>query len=35
LSLPDAVTPDAFQVVVYRATDSGFENLADSIIQVQ
>lgn len=29
LDLPPGITPDAAQVVVYRATDSGFENLAD------
>jgi len=34
LSLPEGVTPDAFQIVVYRATESGFENLADYTVAV-
>jgi len=35
LSLPDDSPPDAFQVVVYRATASGFENLADTMLNFQ
>ncbi|MCG3208969.1 MAG: hypothetical protein FOGNACKC_02582 [Anaerolineae bacterium] len=33
-ALPAGVTPDAVQIVVYRATDSGFENLADHVIDL-
>ena len=32
LALPDGVEPDAVQIVVYRATDDGFENLAEHVI---
>ena len=32
LSLPAEVTPDAIQIVVYKATDTGFENLAEQTI---
>ena len=32
LALPPDVTPDSVQVVVYRTTADGFENLADHII---
>ena len=34
LSLPVSVTPDAVQIVVYRTTTSGFENLAEATIQI-
>ncbi|MCB0153276.1 MAG: hypothetical protein KDF65_00670, partial [Anaerolineae bacterium] len=32
LRLPEGVAPEAMQVVVYRATEDGFENLADYVI---
>lgn len=32
LSLPEGVAPDAAQIVVYRATETGFENLAEQTI---
>jgi hypothetical protein len=34
LSLPASVTPDAVQIVVYRTTATGFENLAEATIQI-
>lgn len=34
LSLPGAVTPDAVQIVVYRTTTTGFENLAEATIEI-
>jgi hypothetical protein len=33
LSLPPEVTPQAIQVVVYKTSESGFENLAEQIIE--
>ncbi|HXV43398.1 MAG TPA: hypothetical protein VEC96_10065, partial [Anaerolineae bacterium] len=35
LSLPVGVTPEAVQIVVYRATDAGFENLAEQTIMMR
>jgi hypothetical protein len=32
LSLPESVTPEAVQIVVYKTTDTGFENLAEGTI---
>ncbi|NJN97203.1 MAG: hypothetical protein HC875_25465 [Anaerolineales bacterium] len=32
LSLPAEATPEAIQIVVYKTTDSGFENVAEQII---
>jgi hypothetical protein len=32
LSLPEGIIPEAFQVVVYRTTENGFENLGEQII---
>jgi hypothetical protein len=32
LSLPEKVIPEAFQVVVYRTTENGFENLGEQTI---
>ncbi len=34
LSLPFPITPDAVQVVVYKTTATGFENLAEATIQI-
>lgn len=34
LTLPAGVTPDAVQIVVYRATETGFENLADHTLSL-
>ncbi len=34
LRLPDDITPDAVQIVVYRATAAGFENLAAQTIRL-
>ncbi|MBE7471945.1 MAG: hypothetical protein DPW09_19850 [Anaerolineae bacterium] len=33
LSLPPEVKPEAIQVVVYKTTESGFENIAEQIIE--
>jgi hypothetical protein len=30
LYLPDALVPDTAQIVVYRSTETGFENLGES-----
>jgi hypothetical protein len=35
LSLPMGVTPEAVQVVIYRATSKGFENLAEQTIMMR
>lgn len=35
LSLPEGVSPEAVQIVVYRATESGFENLAERTIGLE
>ena len=35
LPLPVEVEPDAVQIVIYRATDGGFENLAEQIIPLE
>jgi hypothetical protein len=32
LSLPEGIIPEAFQVVVYRTTENGFENLGEQVI---
>ncbi|GIK39682.1 MAG: hypothetical protein BroJett011_35150 [Chloroflexota bacterium] len=32
LSLPEDLTPEAIQIVVYKTTDTGFENLAEGTI---
>jgi len=34
LPLPAGVVPDQVQIVIYRATDTGFENLADQTIRI-
>jgi hypothetical protein len=34
LSLPAEVNPEAMQIVVYRATNAGFENLAEAIVSL-
>jgi hypothetical protein len=34
LSLPAGVNPEAVQIVVYRATEAGFENLAEAIVSL-
>jgi hypothetical protein len=33
LSLPKGITPEAFQVVVYRTTENGFENLGEQTVE--
>ena len=35
LSLPPATSPEAIRVVVYRATESGFENLAEQTLVIR
>jgi hypothetical protein len=35
LSLPDGLTPEAVQIVVYKTTNAGFENLAEGTIVMQ
>jgi len=35
LTLPNEVAPTAMQVVVYRATEAGFENLGDAIVEFE
>ena len=35
LSLPRNVTPEAVQIVVYKATDTGFENLGEQTIVIR
>jgi hypothetical protein len=34
LSLPDSVTPDGVQIVVYKTTETGFENLDEATLQI-
>ena len=34
LSLPDSITPDAIRIVVYKSTETGFENLAETTLQI-
>jgi hypothetical protein len=34
LSLPDSAIPDAVQIVVYKTTDTGFENLGEATFQI-
>jgi hypothetical protein len=35
LSLPPNVTPEAMQIVVYKAIGASFENLAEQTIRIQ
>ncbi len=35
LTLPEQVTPETIQIVVYKTTNSGFENLAEQTIRIR
>jgi hypothetical protein len=35
LSVPEEAKPDAVQVVIYRATETGFENLGDAVVAIE